>query len=200
MGHEIGHYALRHIMSNLLMLLDRHRHHLRARANLIFTRLSKGERWGVRDVADPAGIAAVVRDHLVSRHHLHADQQQHRTVPREPSRHVSASTPRANLMASPKRQSCSPNIARWSLARLKNGSSMTTRPATRACTTRCNGKRTRSLLGRLAPGSPGGPPVGWRPDFVVMSARPENAPRATAAPAEPVAPAPVAPSPAAPSN
>jgi STE24 endopeptidase len=44
------------------------------------------------------------------------------------------------------------------------------------------------------PAGRGGPPEGWRPDFVVVSERPENAPAAAnPAPAQPEAPSPAAP-------
>lgn len=195
MGHEIGHYALRHIMSNLLMLLVVIAITF-ALANLIFKRLSKGERWGVRDVADPAGmpllfaiisflgiVSMPINNNIVRFHESQADIFGLNAA-REPDGFAEAS-----ILLSEYRKMEPSAFEEWFFYDHPSGYARVHMAM--------QWQAHEIAAGRLAP-APGGPPVGWRPDFVVMSARPENAPRATAAPAETAAPAPAAPSPAAP--
>lgn len=58
MGHEIGHYVLRHTVS-ILVMFSALIAIVYALANWIFVRIAKGERWGVRGIADPAGLPLV---------------------------------------------------------------------------------------------------------------------------------------------
>jgi STE24 endopeptidase len=193
MGHEIGHYSLHHIMSNLLMLLVVIAITF-ALANVIFKRLSRGERWGVRDVADPAGmpllfaiisflgiVSMPINNNIVRFHESQADIFGLNAA-REPDGFAEAA-----LLLSEYRKMEPSAFEEWFFYDHPSGYARVHMAM--------QWKAHEMAAGRLAP-SPGGPPIGWRPDFVVMSARPENAPRATEAPAEP-APA-TASSPAAP--
>jgi len=59
MAHEIGHYVLRHNISGLLLssivILFSF-----AAVHFLFRALAKNERWGIRDIADPAGLPLIV--------------------------------------------------------------------------------------------------------------------------------------------
>ncbi len=59
MGHEIGHYVLRHNISGLLLnamiILFSF-----ASVHFLFRALAKNERWGIRDIADPAGLPLIM--------------------------------------------------------------------------------------------------------------------------------------------
>lgn len=59
MGHEIGHYVLRHNISGLLLnamlILFSF-----ALVHFAFRALAKNERWGIRDIADPAGLPLIM--------------------------------------------------------------------------------------------------------------------------------------------
>ncbi|HRO04508.1 MAG TPA: M48 family metallopeptidase, partial [Terricaulis sp.] len=59
MAHEIGHYVLRHnvsglIFSAMLILFSF------AMVHFSFRALAKNERWGIRDIADPAGLPLIM--------------------------------------------------------------------------------------------------------------------------------------------
>jgi STE24 endopeptidase len=59
MGHEIGHYVLRHNVSGLLLnsmlILFSF-----AAVHFMFRALAKNERWGIRDISDPAGLPLIM--------------------------------------------------------------------------------------------------------------------------------------------
>jgi STE24 endopeptidase len=59
MGHEIGHYVLRHNISGLLLnamvILFSF-----AVVHFTFRALARNERWGIRDIADPAGLPLIM--------------------------------------------------------------------------------------------------------------------------------------------
>lgn len=175
MAHEIGHYVLRHnvsglIFSAMLILFSF------AVVHFSFRALAKNERWGIRDIADPAGlplimgILAVVgivtgplQNNLVRYNELQADMFGLNTA-REPDGFAEAA-----LMLSEYRKMEPSAVEELIFYTHPSG------------WTRIHNsmvwKAHEIASGRLEP-SAGGPPVGWRPDFVVRSARPENAPRA----------------------
>ncbi|QGZ96995.1 M48 family metallopeptidase [Terricaulis silvestris] len=186
MGHEIGHYVLRHVMSILLMLLVLIAITF-ALANLIFERVSKGERWGVRGVADPAGmpllfaiisflgiISMPINNNIVRFHESQADIFG-LNASREPDGFAEAA-----LLLSEYRKMEPSALEEWFFYDHPSGYARVRMAM--------QWKAHEMAAGRY-PAGPGGPPAGWRPDFVVMSARPENAPSATVAPAEPAPPA-----------
>ncbi|MBL8530935.1 MAG: M48 family metallopeptidase [Hyphomonadaceae bacterium] len=179
MAHEIGHYVLGHIVSILIMnagmiLLTF------ALVHFGFRALAKNERWGIRDIADPAGLplimvllaivglfTAPLQRNLIYFHEQQADMFGLNAA-REPDGFAEA----AVLLSEYRKMEPSPIEERlfydhpsgWH--RVHNAMVW---------------KAHEIAAGRL-PFSAGGPPAGWRPDFVVRSARPENAPRAAEQP------------------
>src|SRR5690606_37355961 len=59
MGHEIGHYVLGHTYS-LLVMMGITIVIMFAIVHFGFRALAKNERWGVRDIADPAGLPLIL--------------------------------------------------------------------------------------------------------------------------------------------
>lgn len=181
MAHEIGHYVLRHNISGqifgaLLTLFTF------ASLHFLFRAIAKNERWGIRDIADPAGLPLVMI--LISviglftapiqRSLIYFNEQQADmfglNAAREPDGFAEASV----LLSEYRKMEPSAleefvfydHPSGWN--RVHNAMVW---------------KAHEIAAGRL-PNTPGGPPPGWRPDFVVQSARPENAPRAVNPPAE----------------
>jgi len=190
MAHEIGHYVLRHNISGLLLssivILFSF-----AAVNFLFRALAKNERWGIRDIADPAGLPLIVAilaivgvvtgpmDRYLTRfNELQADMFGLNAA-REPDGFAEA----AILLSEYRKMQPSPleemlfytHPSGWT--RVHNAMVW---------------KANEIAAGRLPP-SPGGPPEGWVPDFV----REREA--AAQAPAEATTPA-QAQSPGAPSN
>ncbi|MGE3929319.1 MAG: M48 family metallopeptidase [Hyphomonadaceae bacterium] len=179
MGHELGHYVLGHIYSLLafsagLIVFTF------AGVHFGFRALAKNERWGIRDIADPAGlplifgIIAVIgvittpMQNNITRFHENQADAFGLAVAREPDGFAEA----AMLLSEYRKMEPS----------LLEEIVFYTHPSGwqrvhRAMTWKAN----EIAMGR-APASPGGPPPGWRPDFVVMSARPEAAPSAAPSP------------------
>ena len=175
MGHEIGHYVLRHNISGLLLnamlILFSF-----AVVHFAFRALAKNERWGIRDISDPAGLPLIMvifavlgivtgpmQRNLTRFNELQADMFGLNAA-REPDGFAEA----AILLSEYRKMEPGPleevifytHPSGWT--RVHNSMVW---------------KAHEIAAGRLEP-SPGGPPEGWRPDFVVQSARPENAPRA----------------------
>ncbi len=175
MGHEIGHYVLRHNISGLLfgamLILFSF-----AVVHFAFRALAKNERWGIRDIADPAGLPLIMlifavlgivtgplQNNLTRFNELQADMFGLNAA-RAPDGFAEA----AILLSEYRKMEPSPieelifytHPSGWT--RVHNAMMW---------------KAHEIAAGRLEP-SPGGPPAGWRPDFVLRSARPENAPAA----------------------
>jgi STE24 endopeptidase len=193
MGHEIGHYVLRHT-SSLLIMFGVWVAVMFALTNVLFKSLTKNERWGVRDVADPAGMPLVfailaflgavstpIQNNII-RYHEHQADIFGLNASREPNGFAEA----ALLLSEYRKMEPSP-LEEWFFYDHPSGYARIHMAM--------QWKAHEMAAGRY-PMGPGGPPEGWRPDFVVV----EEAAPATAAPAEPAAPAPPASSPAAPSN
>lgn len=194
MAHEIGHYVLRHnvsglIFSSIFILFSF------AFVHFTFRWAANNERWGVRDISDPAGLPLVMVllsvvgliTSPLQRSMVYFNEQQADmfglNAAREPDGFAEASV----LLSEYRKMEPSAleefffydHPSGWN--RVHNAMVW---------------KAHEIAAGRF-PNSPGGPPPGWRPDFVLQSARPEAAPRAAA----PAAPAPSEEaSPAAPSN
>jgi len=195
MAHEIGHYVLRHnisglIFSSMIILFSF------AFVHFTFSWASKNERWGIRDISDPAGlplimvllsvvglITAPLQRNLVYFNEQQADMFGLNAA-REPDGFAEAS-----VLLSEYRKMEPSAFEEWFFYDHPSGWNRVHNAMV--------WKAHEIAAGRF-PNTPGGPPPGWRPDFVVQSARPENAPSAVTPPAE--APATTEPSPAAPSN
>jgi STE24 endopeptidase len=192
MAHEIGHYVLGHLYSNLalssLVILFTF-----AAVHFGFRVVAKNGRWGIRDISDPAGLPLFMVlltviglfTTPIMRNIVYFNEQQADMFGLNAAREPDGFAEAALLLSEYRKMEPSP-FEEWFFYDHPSGWNRVHNAMV--------WKAHEIAAGRLAP-SPGGPPVGWRPDFVVMSARPENAPRAIVAPAEP---APVASSPAAP--
>lgn len=192
MGHEIGHYTLRHNVSGLLLgsivILFTF-----AAVHFIFRALAKNERWGIRDIADPAGlplimaiIAAIgIVTGPMQRNLTRFNEQQADmfglNAAREPDGFAEAA-----LMLSEYRK-MEPGLLEEII--------FYTHPSGWNRVHNAMVWKANEIAAGRHPNTPGGPPPGWVPDFV----RERQAPPPAAAPA--LAPAPAAsaePSPAAP--
>jgi STE24 endopeptidase len=189
MGHEIGHYVLNHTVSILIMFGLLYAVAF-ALANIIFKQMSKGERWGVRDVADPAGmpllfsilififtLATPIQNNII-RYHEHQADIFGLNASREPDGFAET----ALLLSEYRKIEPSP-LELWFFYDHPSGY--------QRIHMAMEWKSHEMAAGRY-PIGPGGPPPGWRPDFVVM--REGVAPTPTPQPPSP------AESPAAPSD
>jgi STE24 endopeptidase len=192
MGHEIGHYVLNHTVSILLMSAVLYAV-VFALANILFGWLSKGERWGVRDVSDPAGmpllfvvvgflftLATPVQNNMI-RYHEHQADIFGLNASREPDGFAET----ALLLSEYRKMEPSP-FELWFFYDHPSGY--------QRIHMAMQWKAHEMAAGRY-PMGPGGPPEGWRPDFVVLresGEAPVQTPPATPPAGEP--------SPAAPSN
>jgi STE24 endopeptidase len=195
MGHEIGHYVLDHTTSITAMFAILIAV-VFALANVMFNWLTKGERWGVRDIADPAGmpllfsimgllfaLATPIQNNII-RYHEHQADIFGLNASREPDGFAET----ALLLSEYRKMEPSP-LELWFFYDHPSGY--------QRIHMAMQWKAHEMAAGRY-PAGPGGPPPGWRPDFVVLGdAAP--APTPEAAP-EAAAPAAAESSPAAPSN
>jgi len=187
LGHEIGHYVLRHNVSILLMfamLIVV----VFALTHILFTRISAGERWDIKHIADPAGmpllfsiigflflLATPIQNNIIRYHESQADYFGI-NASREPDGWAQS----ALLLSEYRKMEPTP-LEEWFFYDHPSGYTRIHMAM--------QWKAHEMAAGRY-PMGPGGPPPGWRPDFVVTSAGPENAPRpVTPAPAEEPSPA-----------
>jgi len=183
MGHELGHYVLGHIYSLLIMLSGLIIVSF-AIVHFSFRSLAKNERWGIRDIADPAGLPLVMLILAVvglftapiQRNIIYFHEQQADMFGLNAARAPDGFAEAAVLLSEYRKMEPSP-LEEWFFYDHPSGWNRVHNSMV--------WKAHEIAAGRLPP-SPGGPPEGWRPDFVVMR---EGG--ATPAPA---------PSPAAPSN
>jgi STE24 endopeptidase len=165
LGHEIGHYVLNHtvsllVMFSLLIVV------VFALANLLFNRLSAGERWGIRGISDPAGmpllfsvigflllVATPVQNNII-RFHEHQADMFGLNAAREPDGFAES----ALLLSEYRKMEPSP-LEEWFFYDHPSGHDRIHMAMV--------WKAHHMALGDI-PTGPGGPPPGWRPDFVVM--------------------------------
>lgn len=178
MAHEIGHYVLGHITSILIMnagliLLTF------ALVHFGFRALAKNERWGIRDISDPAGLplimallaaiglfTAPLQRNLIYFHEQQADMFGLNAA-REPDGFAEA----AVLLSEYRKMQPRP-AEEWFFYDHPSGWNRVHNAMV--------WKAHEIAAGRLTP-SPGGPPPGWVPDFV----RERATAATTAAPPEP---------------
>ncbi len=168
MGHEIGHYVLRHTVSILTMLgvliaLTF------ALVNWSFHRLARGERWGVRGIDDPAGLplafalltfwlaAATPINNNITRFHEHQADIFGLNAARAPEGFAEAA-----VLLSEYRKMQPGAFEEWFFY---------THPAGWTRIHMSMTWQANEIAAGRAPPSPGGPPEGWRPDFVVIQER-----------------------------
>ena len=172
LGHEIGHYVLDHttsllVMNALLIIV------MFALANLLFNRLSAGERWGVRNIWDPGGmplffatltflftLATPVQNNI-TRFHEHQADMFGLNAAREPDGFAES----ALLLSEYRKMEPSP-LEEWFFYDHPSGYDRIHMAMV--------WKAHHMALGDI-PMGPGGPPPGWRPDFVVMQHGAQNA-------------------------
>ncbi|MES1198975.1 MAG: M48 family metallopeptidase [Pseudomonadota bacterium] len=165
MGHELGHYVLRHITS-LLLMIGAMIVVMFALLHVSFKRGIRGERWGVREIWDPAGlplaialltifglIATPLQNNIIRFHERQADYFG-LNLAREPDGFAEASL----LLSEYRKMEPSP-LEEWFFYDHPSGYGRIHMAMV--------WKANEIAAGRLPP-SPGGPPPGWRPDFVVM--------------------------------
>lgn len=163
MGHEIGHYVLGHTYSLLIMTAGLILFSF-AFVHFAFRAIAKNERWGVRDIADPAGLPlafillAVVGllttpiQRNITRFHENQADAFGLNAAREPDGFAEAA-----VLLSEYRKMEPSGLEEWVFYTHPSGWNRVHRAMV--------WKANEIAAGRLAP-SPGGPPAGWRPDFV----------------------------------
>ncbi len=178
LGHEMGHYVLDHnvsilVMSTLLTAV------LFALANVLFNRLSKGERWGVRSVWDPGGMPLLFAvfgflmllstpiNNNLTRFHEHQADMFGLNAAREPDGFAES----ALLLSEYRKMEPSP-LEEWFFYDHPSGYERIHMSMV--------WKAHHMALGDI-PMGPGGPPPGWHPDFVVMHQGANAAPAANPA-------------------
>ncbi|MFT3728539.1 MAG: M48 family metallopeptidase [Terricaulis sp.] len=182
LGHEIGHYVLDHTVS-LLVMFTLMIVVVFALANLLFNRLSAGERWGIRNIWDPAGmpllfsiiglmflIATPIQNNI-TRFHEHQADMFGLNAAREPDGFAES----ALLLSEYRKMEPSP-LEEWFFYDHPSGYDRIHMAMV--------WKAHHMALGDF-PMGPGGPPPGWRPDFVVMHQTPQSAPSAATPAASP---------------
>lgn len=172
MGHELGHYVLGHIYSLLIMMTGIIIITF-ATVHYGFRAVAKGERWGIRDIADPAGLPLImvllaviglittpIQRNVIRFHEQQADMFGLNAA-REPDGFAEASV----LLSEYRKMEPSP-IEEWFFYDHPSGWNRVHNSMV--------WKAHEIAAGRLPP-SAGGPPSGWRPDFVVTRERGQSA-------------------------
>ncbi len=163
MGHEIGHYVLGHIYSIMLMMSGVILFSF-AVVHYAFRAIAKNERWGIRDIGDPAGLplilvilavvglfTAPLQRNLVYFHEQQADMFGLNAA-REPDGFAEAA-----VLLSEYRKMEPSAFEEWFFYDHPSGWNRVHNAMV--------WKAHEIAAGRLPP-SPGGPPEGWVPDFV----------------------------------
>lgn len=196
LGHEIGHYVLQHTSSLFVMFAFLFLAAF-ALTHTIFNAITKNERWGIRNIADPAGmplffsvigfifiLATPIQNNIIRFHEQQADIFGLNAA-REPDGFAES----ALLLSEYRKMEPSP-FEEWFFYDHPSGYARIHMAMV--------WKAHEMAAGRY-PMGPGGPPPGWRPNFAVMGEG--NAPAAAPAPATTTTPATTTePSPAAPSD
>ena len=168
MAHEIGHYVLGHnvsglIFSSILIVISF------AFVHFTFRWAAKNERWGIRDISDPAGLPLIfvllavigLITAPLQRNLIYFNEQQADmfglNVAREPDGFAEA----AVLLSEYRKMEPSP-AEEWFFYDHPSGWNRVHNSMV--------WKAHEIAAGRLPP-SAGGPPAGWRPDFVVTRER-----------------------------
>ncbi len=176
MGHELGHYVLGHIYSLLLMMTGMIVI-IFAAVHYGFRALAKNERWGIRDIADPAGLPlifgliAVIGLVMapIQRNMIYFHEQQADMFGLNAARAPDGFAEAAVLLSEYRKMEPAP-LEEWFFYDHPSGWNRVHNAMV--------WKAHEIAAGRL-PASAGGPPPGWRPDFVVTR---ERAPRPAASP------------------
>ncbi|HYD89605.1 MAG TPA: M48 family metallopeptidase [Vitreimonas sp.] len=182
MAHEIGHYVLGHmysglIMSAMLILFSF------AFVHFTFRAFAKNERWGIRDISDPAGLPLILV--LLSvvglitaplqRNLIYFNEQQADMFGLNAAREPDGFAEAAVLLSEYRKMQPS-QLEEWFFYDHPSGWNRVHNAMV--------WKAHEIAAGRLPP-SPGGPPEGWVPDFVrdrqAQSETPDATPASEAA-------------------
>ncbi len=185
MGHEIGHYVLGHtysilVMMTLLIVISF------AAVHFGFRALAKNERWGIRDISDPAGLPLILIILAVvglftaplQRNIVYFHEQQADMFALNAAREPDGAAEAAVLLSEYRKMEPSA-FEEWFFYDHPSGWNRVHNAMV---------WKAHEIAAGHFPASPGGPPEGWVPDFVRNSGAAATTPPA----AEP--------SPAAPSN
>ena len=195
MGHEIGHYVLGHVYSGLIMntLLILFSF---AAVHFGFRALAKNERWGIRDISDPAGLPLIMIvlaaigliTSPLQRNLTRFNEQQADMFALNAAREPDGAAEAAILLSEYRKMEPAPFEQWWFYTHPSGWNRVHNAMVWKA---------NEIAAGRLE-NTPGGPPVGWVPDFVrnrgATNAEPTEEPAAVPPGTTPE------PSPAAPSN
>ncbi len=163
MGHEIGHYVLGHVYSGLIMntliILFSF-----AAVHFGFRAIAKNERWGIRDISDPAGLpllaALLAAIGLVTsplqRNLVRFNEQQADMFGLNAARAPDGFAEAAILLSEYRKMEPAPLEEWWFYTHPSGWNRVHNSMVWKA---------HEIAMGRL-PNTPGGPPAGWRPDFV----------------------------------
>ena len=163
-AHEIGHYVLGHTVS-LLTMIAMFIAVLFAALNWSFARLTRGERWGIRGLDDPAGLPLAIAllsvigtlatpiDNNIIRYNEHQADIFGINAGRAPDGFAEAS-----LLLSEYRKMAPTPLEEWFFYDHPSGYARIHMAM--------EWKAHEMAAGRY-PLGPGGPPPGWKPDFVV---------------------------------
>ncbi|MEZ6022774.1 MAG: M48 family metallopeptidase [Hyphomonadaceae bacterium] len=164
MAHEIGHYVLGHNVS-LMIWMSGFILFSFAIVHFSFRAIAKNERWGIRDISDPAGLPLILvilsvvglvltplQNNMIRFHEQQADMFGLNAA-REPDGFAEA----ALLLSEYRKMAPSP-LEEWFFYDHPSGWNRVHNSMV--------WKAHEIAAGRL-PDTPGGPPAGWRPDFVV---------------------------------
>lgn len=190
MGHEIGHYVLGHVYSGLIMntLLILFSF---AAVHFGFRAVAKNERWGIRDISDPAGLPLVfillsvigLVTSPLQRNLTRFNEQQADMFGLNAARAPDGFAEAAILLSEYRKMEPAPFEQWWFYTHPSGWNRVHNAMVWKA---------NEIAAGRL-PNTPGGPPPGWVPDFV----RDRQQDAAAPAPATEAPPANPEPSPAA---
>ncbi|MBC7770658.1 MAG: M48 family metallopeptidase [Phycisphaerales bacterium] len=187
MAHEIGHYVLGHVYSGLIMntLLILFSF---AAVHFGFRAIAKNERWGIRDISDPAGLPLIFLVLAViglvtsplQRNLTRFNEQQADMFGLNAARAPDGFAEAAIMLSEYRKMEPAP-FEEWFFYTHPSGWNRVHNAMV--------WKANEIAAGRLPP-SPGGPPEGWVPDFV----RDRDAAAPAATPPEAAEPSPAAPS------
>jgi STE24 endopeptidase len=182
MGHEIGHYVLGHLYSIMAMMIGLIVITF-ATVHYGFRALAKNERWGIRDISDPAGlplflliialtglVTTPLQRNITYFHEQQADMFGLNAA-REPDGFAEAA-----VMLSEYRKMEPSAVEEWFFYDHPSGWNRVHNAMV--------WKAHEIQAGRLPP-SPGGPPEGWVPDFVREREAAATTPVAEPSPAAP---------------
>lgn len=182
MGHELGHYVLGHIYSIMVMMAGIILFTF-AVVHFGFRALARNERWGIREISDPAGLPLVMLliavvgllTAPVQRNLIYFHEHQADIFGLNAARAPDGFAEAAVLLSEYRKMEPSP-LEEWFFYDHPSGWNRVHMAMV--------WKANEIANGRLE-NTPGGPPEGWRPDFIVSREREAATPAPEPSPAAP---------------